>query len=254
MEYTKISWLLLLFVIIVICLSFVENEGFHETSVKNIDFYVITMGPEDRLKNIAQQTDNINSTNFGPDKVTIEKIDAVVGASLNLDDVIARGILMPTIHEENTWFNDNPKNKKNEIGCYMSHLKAYNTILEKKHRRDYSVIFEDDFNVNPYFLRLVNDSLILLKDIDFDILVLGAGGGHGEQITENIYNTVPTFGAYGYLVNNKNIEKIIEHLSFIDNIIDVQIYKKGQEKKLIVYRIYPTIVDHSNFGTSIRNN
>jgi hypothetical protein len=40
----------------------------------------------------------------------------------------------------------------------------------------------------------------------------------------------------------------------MDNILDVQIFKKGEEKELIVYRIDPTIVDQGNYGSDIRNN
>jgi hypothetical protein len=61
MENSKISWLLFLFIIVIIFTFIDRDEGFHEISKKNIDFYVITMSPKDRLKNIAEQTSKINT-------------------------------------------------------------------------------------------------------------------------------------------------------------------------------------------------
>jgi len=93
------------------------------------------------------------------------------------------------------------------------------------------------------------------SDIDFDMIFLGIIGNSGDKIIDNVYTiTLDSWCTHGYLVNNKNINKILEKLSYMDNILDVQIFKKGEEKELIVYRIDPTIVDQGNYGSDIRNN
>jgi hypothetical protein len=93
------------------------------------------------------------------------------------------------------------------------------------------------------------------SDIDFDIIFLGITGNTGDKIIDNVYAiSGVSWCAHGYLVNNKSINKILEKIWLIDNVIDAQIFKKGEEKELIIYRLDPTIVHQGNYGTQIRNN
>jgi hypothetical protein len=78
---------------------------------------------------------------------------------------------------------------------------------------------------------------------------------------ENLANTLSiiyittlpeSLQSHGYVVNNKNINKILAEMNYIDTIIDIQIFKKAGENKLDVLRLHPTIVHQADYGSSIR--
>jgi len=200
--------------------------------------------------------DNINNSN-----ITIQFVDGVVGKELNLESLVEQNIIRDFIIHDNSAkvFNGNILNRKNELGCYLSHLKIYDIIddrmeINNRTKYGYSVVFEDDFVINDNFLQIVDESITKLKEIDFDLLFLGIIGGKGDQITDNIYKALPdSFTTHAYLINNKNIKKIKESLKSIDAIIDVNIFQKAGTGELIVFRLDTTIVDQGNYGTDIRN-
>jgi GR25 family glycosyltransferase involved in LPS biosynthesis len=238
--------------------------------VNQIDFYVITMGiDQSRLQNIKSQIekqidimDNNDKINNKNNKFTfsIQKVDAVVGKNLNVQELIDQHIITDKIFEgaednpnKVEPFGANIKIRKNELGCYLSHLKTYDIIKSKNKKDGYSVIFEDDFELTSDFIYTLEKTMTTLKDIDFDFLFLGLLGYNGKNIIDNVYEALPgSFQTHGYLIKNSNIDKIIEKLKFVDDIIDVQIFKKGGEKELNVLRIDPTIVNQSGFGSEIR--
>jgi len=218
--------------------------------VQNINYYVISMENEDRMNNIIEQTKKINEHNNA--NISIEIVDAIVGKNLDLQKLRDIGILSSTAE-----LGDDEYKQKNEIGCYLSHMKVYETI-KQKNNSGYSVIFEDDFKINNYFLDILDTTISKLQniDVDFDYLFLGIAGNNGEQVVDNIFNISPdiSYQAHGYLINNKNIDKIIEKMKYIETVLDVQIFNKGKQKELNVLRIYPTIVDqnYDQFGSLIR--
>jgi len=227
--------------------------------VHTLDFYVITMNKPDRVKNIESQIQrqwNIMQENDENDRFPfkIHRIDAVVGKELDLDALIREGILYDNIYNDDGNFNAKLANRYNEVGCYLSHYKTYTTIQERGNPGGYSVIFEDDFILDDGFLTVLDETLVKVRDMDFDMLFLGITGDVGDNIVDNVYKTTGvSWCAHGYLVNNRNIDKILEKLRFMDNIIDAQIFKKANKGELTVYRLYPTIVEQGNYGTDIRN-
>ena len=184
-------------------------------------------------------------------------MDAVVGKNINVDELIQNNILTPNIYEnipqnEIQPFTDDFEKRKNEIGCYLSHLKIYDMIKEKGNT-GYSIIFEDDFELINNFSNILHDSLLFLDERDFDMLFLGLIGNKGEHIVYNIYNTTPySWCTHGYLVNNKNIDKIIDKLKYIEKIVDVSIFDKAGKNELIVYRLEQEIVKQADLGSEIR--
>lgn len=117
------------------------------------------------------------------------------------------------------------------------------------------MVFEDDFELTPDFSAILERTLSKLEDenIDFDMLFLGISGNTGDKVIDNVYYTMPgSFGAYGYVIANKNIDRIIEKMKFIDNIVDVQMFSKGVKKELTTIRLSPVIVNPGSFATTIR--
>lgn len=277
MKFSNINIIIIFFLLILYVVyfrMFYSNVELFDI-VNNIDFYVITMGiDKSRLQNIKFQIekqifvmdydDNKNNKN-NKFSFSIETVDAVVGKNLNLQELIDKHIITDTIFdgiEDHDDVKTNSNNieafgrnvtvRKNELGCYLSHLKTYD-IIKFKNKQGYSVILEDDFELTSDFIYTLEETLTKLKDIDFDFLFLGILGYNGNNIIDNVYEAIPgSFQTHGYLVKNANIDKIIEKLKFVDEIIDVQIFKKGGNKELNVLRIDPVIVNQDKFGTEIR--
>lgn len=266
----RILYLLLVLGLLVVVLYWVSRRGQAPQEnfavVPDIDFYVITMGQPERERNIQSQIDEqmAGMQEGRPEDrfhFTIHRIDAVVGQKLDLDALIAEGRLFEGIYIDDpehriTEFNGKLANRKNEVGCYLSHYKTYEAIRDGGHREGYSVIFEDDFVLDPAFMTVLDETLVKLqtRDDDFDFLFLGILGDVGAPVVDNVYRTTGvSWCAHGYLVNNKHIDRILEKMWYINEILDTQIFNKGNQGELTVWRLYPTIVDQGNYGTGIRN-
>jgi len=270
-------WVYLGIIVICICVIYITYVHFQYCKrsyenfdiVPSIDFYVITIGNPSRETNIQDQIEQqMNIMRNSPNKsdyfeFNIQKIDGVIGKNVDLDAFIEQGILYEGIYQDmdpklkhiTTSFNEKMENRKNEVGCYLSHYKTYETIRDRGNMQGYSVIFEDDFVLDPRFMNILDETLLKLGDIDFDMLFLGIIGDNGEQVLDNVYRTTGvSWCAHGYLVNNRHIEKILKQMRFIDNILDVQIFKKGNQGDLTILRLDPTIVEQGELGTNIRNN
>lgn len=238
-----ILFAVVLFAVFVMCYNTIELFE----NVENIDYYVITMRPEDRLQNIDLQYSKMRENTAN---IKLEYVDAVVGKNLDTDKMKKTGKLVP---RHKSAFSSSINN---ELGCYLSHIKAYEMILAKG-VSGFSVIFEDDFNLDDGFVEKLEESVEILKSVDFDYCFLGMfNGGGGEKLDGNIYR-IPNknenmWGTEAYLVKNESIPKIMNALTPITDLIDVSIFNKGKSGDLNVYVLQPTIVSQGGFGTSIR--
>lgn len=242
----KLSRKFILFLIILVVafiLAFNTIENFNH--LEKIDYYVITMRPEDRLKNIDLQQSKMrkNAAN-----IKIEYVDAVVGKDMDIDKMKESGKLIP---REVKSFS---ASIKNELGCYLSHMKAYEMIAAKR-KPGFSVIFEDDFDLEDGFVEKLEESTEILNATDFDFCFLGMlNGKGGEHLKGDIYR-IPKEGdmweTHAYLVKNENIPKIMTALTPITDLIDVAIFNKGKSRELNVYTLQPIIVSQGGFGSSI---
>ena len=139
-----------------------------------------------------------------------------------------------------------------EIGCYLSHLNIYKKI-KQDNKKGYTIIFEDDFLVNSDNLLYEVKKIITIlnkKNIDFDIIFLGnLRNNHGKNIQDNIYiidygNGL--YGTHGYVVNNKNINKIINKTNKIDRPIDIKIQDLSYKKIFKTIVISPNLIVQNN--------
>jgi hypothetical protein len=118
-------------------------------------------------------------------------------------------------------------------------------------------IIQDIANGNEVFIKKVvrtfidqmqvslNEMQVAITNNDFDLLYLGnLNDNHGELIVDNIYkanDNQQLFGTHCYLVNNKNIDKIIDSTKIIDYAIDAKIHILSKKKELNVLVVYPVI-------------
>jgi GR25 family glycosyltransferase involved in LPS biosynthesis len=228
----------ILLIIIVIIFGFFRinyiNENFEDSTT--LDIYVITLGKQERIENIKNQEKKINKK--------IEIFDAVNGLNLDINDLKNNNIL----ENENT-LSENYNHKMGEIGCYLSHLNIYKKIKEIN-KKGYTIIFEDDFLVNSD--NLINEvkkgiDTLDSKNIDFDFLFLGnLNDNHAENIADNLYyidKNVNLYGTHGYIINNKNIDKIIDKLNKIIKPIDNSIQDLSYDNVFNTIVIYPNLVN-----------
>ena len=205
-----------------------------------IDYYVITMKNPDRMENIRKQQNKLGQK--------IKIVDAVVGKDLDLDT-------LDNFRPLENKFSDVHSVMKREVGCYLSHLKVYNMIRDKP---GYTVIFEDDFDIQPNFKQNFEKTLKELEGRDFDILMVGIyNGDGGDHVVGDVYeipkDKTDVYGTHACVIKNKNIQKIKNNLETIEHLIDCSIYDKGRSGELIVYTRIPTLVDFvSDLGSTIK--
>jgi GR25 family glycosyltransferase involved in LPS biosynthesis len=186
----------------------------------------------------------------------INIFDGVNGLKLDINELIKNDIL-----DKNYKLSKNINHAKKEIGCYLSHYNIYKKI-KKDNKKGYTIIFEDDFIVNSSnFKDDIKKSIDKLnrKNIDFDFLYLGNSTiNYGENIEDNLHhinNNKSLYGTYGYIVNNKNIDKIINNIKKIKNPIDVTIQNLSYNKSCNTIIIYPHIINHNrSFKSTVNNN
>jgi len=246
--------IILLFFILYILNTYFNINKFNATEqyTNNPDYdfdikaYVITLGKPERIKNIEENKNKI--------KLNIEIIDAVYGDSLNFENLIDEGKLSKDFYQD-TFFDQ--KIKKRQIGCYLSHLKTYEKILNDNNN-GYSILFEDDFKVvDENFIKIINNAIKVLQNHDdnFDFLFLGNTFNNKDiNISDNIYTASKNewlYGCHAMLINNKKMKNIYDKLKFIDGQIDVNISKLNFDNKLNIYTLYPIIVDQAGLESSI---
>lgn len=234
-----ISILLIIIVIIFGFLKLIINEKFEDNNLLNI--YVITLGKQERIENIKNQQQKINKK--------IEIFNAVNGSNLDINN------LKNNILANDNKLSLNHNNKMGEIGCYLSHLNIYKKIKEDN-KKGYTLIFEDDFSINSDNLSdELKKALDTLnnKNIDFDYLFLGnLKDNHGENIADNLYyldKNINLWGTHAYIINNKNIDKIIDNITSIEYITLLKIIQYIE----IMFIINENIFKDLNFRNRIIN-
>lgn len=197
-------------------------------SIKKINAYVIHMqrNPE-RIPNINLQQSKTN--------IEINIFDAVDGRNINVDDLLKSGLLCEKFSKS---FPHKPV-----YGCYLSHLNLLNKIYNDNNS-DYTIIFEDDFNIDTdNFDEEINK---IINNNDFDMVFLGnLNNNKGEHVKDNLYRydqNRPLWGTHGYLVNNKKVKHIIDNLQLMNDAIDVKYMNLLKENKIDALICNPILV------------
>lgn len=240
-------FLLIILLIILTLIDLILNKSNYfnifSTQLNIIKYYVITLRNINRMENIKKQEKIFN--------ININIFEAIKGVSINQEELINNNILNPI-------FKYPTIKRSNEIGCYMSHLTLLKNIKNIKNNNidqsNYSVILEDDFEIiNSDFQIIINDALLQIPN-NFDILFLGypviIDESTNLNYSTNLYefnNKNNIYGAYAYLINNNNIDKIIKNIEYIDMPIDIKYQELGYKNKLNIFFINPKIID-TNFG------
>lgn len=204
-----------------------------------IDYYVIHM------ENSLERKENINLMQNKLQK-HINIFNAIDGNNIkNINDYDSEiNYTMKTIN-------------KNIIGCYLSHYLLIKQLINNNINNDYTVIFEDDFNINYDNLDGIIKNIISQVS-DFDIIFLGALNSHIKlnlKLYNNIYITNHVlWGTHALLFNNKSLQKIFNELKNITTVIDYKYSEFYKLNNFKILNIYPNLVSQNlNFKSLIGN-
>jgi GR25 family glycosyltransferase involved in LPS biosynthesis len=142
-----------------------------------------------------------------------------------------------------------------QLGCYLSHFLLLKEIYSNNLNYDYTVIFEDDFEITVNDLGEKINEAINKIDIDIDFLFLGTQSYCvGKKYKDNLYyinKKIKTWGFHGYVVKNKNINRILHKLYKIIYEVDIQLFKIIKNELLVGLFIYPNYVKQNKDISSI---
>ncbi len=176
--------------------------------------YVINMASsEQRLEDVSQQLSAL--------KLDFTRIDAVAGAELSERE-------LAECYDEKSNRNKHHRNMtKGEIGCYMSHRKAWQQLIEDG--APYALIMEDDIKILPTLvpcLALVTrtSGWDMLKISDTEHVEPAEQSSIDNDFTLVSYKKVPN-RAMAYFLSQEAAKKLLSHSRFFRPVdIDFQCY------------------------------
>jgi GR25 family glycosyltransferase involved in LPS biosynthesis len=209
----------------------------------------------DRLENIKLLIDHLNF-----DKKKIEIFEAVVGKDISKDEI--NKIL--SISSLDTLYNYPSNHKdirsKGAIGCYLSHYKIWEKIINQK--LDNVLIIEDDIftdidseEFNKYINSIPNDydiGMLSWFKLWFDPL----NNPNKNVIINkywNKYNSINVFSTGCYLISKKGAEKLIKNAFPICYQVDAYMnILNNVDKDFVRYISKESLLTQKDLGTDIQ--
>lgn len=167
-------------------------------------------------------------------KLEADFIDAIVGYNIDVDKMVSNNLINNKIHRIL---------RRGEIGCYLSHIKSWETFLKSKYK--YALILEDDAVFVDDFKNKFKE---LLEEINFpfDIIYLNDNCEHhfgdkclyGTRKTKNLFKPGTVgYGLYGYLLSREGAKKLIDIALPIEMPIDDKTMRMYDDGELIGYKL-----------------
>ncbi|MBF7073360.1 glycosyltransferase family 25 protein [Glaciecola sp. MH2013] len=197
--------------------------------------------------NLAESTERLDAfaRQFASLDQEFEKVEAVPGGGLSEDEA------GQYYHfEQSDYYKEL---NLGEIGCYLSHFKVWQMIIEQE--LDYAIVLEDDVLLNEHFLPTL-DKLQTL-DMPWDIIKLAEFPIKRKVVREIshddaslvVYNKVPK-GTYAQVISASGAKKLFSEKGqkqayCIQRPIDIDI-QYWWEKDLEVYGLKPYSVEIDN--------
>ena len=180
---------------------------------------------------------------------TFKRIDAVDGKKLSQQEL-----------NEKTTFFSRMFSTRSIIGCFLSHNKVWQTIVNSGD--NYAIIMEDDCELQPNFQEDLTNTLNELNNIDpeWDWIYLGCCGRckadenytfmqsfltifsnklskNKEKIQNSKYNFVPEApnGLHCYIISNKCAKKLLLLMDKVNHHVDIEFLRIAKENDLNVY-------------------
>lgn len=163
---------------------------------------------------------------FGLD---VTRLSAIDGSTLNLTDYKSCGLT------------------PGEIGCYLSHIKAWKLLLETDDQ--FAVIFEDDIKISADFNDFLNNTQ--WRNEIFDIIKLDTSQrrvflsktGKRLKPKRSLFRLLtPHLGTAGYIIHRSFAEKLIRDHEIIEDPIDVVLFDQKGLSENTILQIEPALV------------
>jgi GR25 family glycosyltransferase involved in LPS biosynthesis len=147
--------------------NFIQGPNSGTFTMENFDVYLINLERNaERLEFFIEQymKSDLRYKQF-------QRINAVDGSALNIKEHISDVAFKEIMQIEKTGYRTKHYQlTRGAIGCYLSHLKAYELIASGD--KEYGFIFEDDAVIDPTLLGKLN-KVIKTMDDTWDMLILG---------------------------------------------------------------------------------
>lgn len=188
----------------------------------------------------------------------------------NLKPILVEGVLGKNLsHQEITENVTSMYSKfgpKSAIGCAMSHIKAWEGLLESD--EDFRIVMEDDVIVEEDFVDKFN---IVVKDVptDYDILYLGCFDSSfftavmtllcmsntEKQINNHVKIPSTALGLHAYVISRKGAETLLSHLKGkIYNHLDFCIQDLSSKGLIKTYLTTPRLAYQTSTDSGISTN
>jgi GR25 family glycosyltransferase involved in LPS biosynthesis len=158
---------------------------------------------QERFKYVKQQFEKHN--------LEVTRFPGILGSEIKQEDY-------PNYIKKDSWLL---KNKCGSVGCYLSHIKIWEQILESDDINQ-ALILEDDIDLDPDFNQKLEKYYKQVPK-DWDLIYLGTGKMKGTNITNKIMKPrVGNFighnnGTFGYIVKKSSIPKLKKLILPIDH-------------------------------------
>ncbi|WP_157981043.1 glycosyltransferase family 25 protein [Pseudidiomarina insulisalsae] len=171
-----------------------------------------------------------------------ERIDAVAGDTLG-ETAIAR-----VFDSDAARNNYHYQLSRGEIGCYLSHLKAWQTILDEQ--LDYAIVLEDDVVLDPKFSSL--PEAVAQCSESWDLIKVAAPFKQQKSyLLDNFAGfrwvrfKKPPMGACGHIVSAAGAKKLLAQRPPFHRPVDVDLQWQT-ELGLVVRGLMPFAVDNTH--------
>jgi len=258
----RISFLFI-FCLVIFSLIFWKKQKTYLESFENkieekkdyrMKVFVINLASQTKKLEIFDK--NYNKSNL-KEFIDYERFDAVEGKKLNPTDFLTDEAL-----QELDDIIMNGKRKRHYeltpggIGCFLSHLKLYNQLLQDD-STDIYLILEDD---SVFTENLYESISYLLQNApsDWDMLYLGMHRRKGNLLKEdnNVFMKPEGFwGTYAYIVNKKGAKKVVDMVNKtrIDGQIDAYLSRMQQRDEINIYGTKQNMIHSVDFvGSTIQ--
>lgn len=209
----NIHIIILVITIILILFMFSQNEAFDEKISdyinENLKIFIINL--TDRPKKKQYMVDQMNKYNLN-----YNVFNAINGSQLNISSLSDSNLIDYT---KSMKYMNRPM-RRGEIGCALSHIFIWNSLLQDDTSVKYYLIFEDDAILVENFKNKLEKVLKDIENKEWDILYLNDNcyNHFGYECDGDDFSAttiLPSrigYGLYGYIINKKFVEKCINNL------------------------------------------
>jgi len=238
-KHEIIIFILVSILIFIYLYFFKKKIIYDETLFQNMKIYYINL---DRSEDRKQSLESICSSQ----NIVSERIKAIDGKKLDINDKKYE----KAIHKIKWWFEKNNLQNIGHFGCYLSHMKTYETFLNSN--SEYCLILEDDIELLTNDLKSeIIKNMNNLPD-DWNILLLGyeidgrkknvKNANKNTKLNNGLLNINYFVGLHAYIINRQTAKILLENLQTLDWILDWNICYLAEKNIVNVYGVYPPIV------------